>query len=62
MMVSILLLLRLFLLIDLSILVGTITTLAFFSKTHMISTGEDGKLCIWRTKDWECLRVLKGHT
>ncbi|KAI8049713.1 WD40-repeat-containing domain protein [Syncephalis plumigaleata] len=41
---------------------GTITTLAFFNKTHMISTGEDGKLCIWRTKDWECLRVLKGHT
>ncbi|RKP22290.1 WD40-repeat-containing domain protein [Syncephalis pseudoplumigaleata] len=28
----------------------------------MISTGEDGKLCLWRTKDWECLRVLKGHT
>ncbi|KAI9595908.1 WD40-repeat-containing domain protein [Syncephalis fuscata] len=41
---------------------GTITSLEFCNKTHMISAGDDGKLCIWRTKDWECLRILKGHT
>ena len=20
-----------------------------------------GTICIWRTKDWECLKILKGH-
>ncbi|CAG8534911.1 9647_t:CDS:2 [Cetraspora pellucida] len=40
---------------------GSITTIQFYNKTHMISGSEDGTLCIWRTKDWECLKVLKGH-
>ncbi|CAG8808042.1 11563_t:CDS:1, partial [Racocetra fulgida] len=33
----------------------------FYNKTHMISGSEDGTVCIWRTKDWESLKVLKGH-
>ncbi|CAG8495795.1 12151_t:CDS:2, partial [Racocetra persica] len=40
---------------------GSITTIQFYNKTHMISGSEDGTVCIWRTKDWECLKVLKGH-
>ncbi|RKP08579.1 WD40-repeat-containing domain protein, partial [Thamnocephalis sphaerospora] len=40
----------------------TITSMEFYGKTHMVSVADDGKLCIWRTKDWECLRELKGHT
>eukprot|EP01134_Creolimax_fragrantissima_P005620 CFRG5620T1 len=40
---------------------GTITKLQFFKKTHMISTGQDGQICIWRVKDWECYKVLRGH-
>ncbi|CAI2162536.1 20556_t:CDS:2 [Funneliformis geosporum] len=40
---------------------GSITTLEFFDKTHMFSGSEDGTICIWRTKDWECLKILKGH-
>eukprot|EP00833_Pecoramyces_ruminatium_P009134 jgi/Orpsp1_1/1183166/evm.model.c7180000084158.1 len=40
---------------------GTITCLTFFEKTHMISSGEDGEICLWRTKDWEKLTSFKGH-
>ncbi|KAL1920957.1 uncharacterized protein VTP21DRAFT_11592 [Calcarisporiella thermophila] len=40
---------------------GSITTLEFHSKTHLISGSEDGLICIWRSKDWECLKKLKGH-
>jgi protein MAK11 len=40
---------------------GSITALDFYKSSHMLSGGEDGLLCIWRTRDWECLKVLKGH-
>jgi len=40
---------------------GTITCLAFYNKTHMLSSGEDGEICLWRTKDWEKLTSFKGH-
>jgi len=40
---------------------GTITCLTFFQKTHMLSSGEDGEICLWRTKDWEKLTSFKGH-
>ena len=40
---------------------GTITCLAFYQKTHMLSSGEDGEICLWRTKDWEKLTSFKGH-
>ncbi|KNC80465.1 hypothetical protein SARC_07168 [Sphaeroforma arctica JP610] len=40
---------------------GAITKLQFFRTTHMISTGEDGQICIWRVKDFECYKVLRGH-
>ncbi|KAI7831409.1 WD40-repeat-containing domain protein [Gamsiella multidivaricata] len=40
---------------------GTITSLTFHNKTHMLSGSEDGKVCVWRSKDWECLKSMKGH-
>ncbi|CAJ0845556.1 2515_t:CDS:2 [Entrophospora sp. SA101] len=40
---------------------GSITTLKFYNKTNMLSGSDDGLICIWRTKDWECLKNLKGH-
>ncbi|KAF9162553.1 p21-activated protein kinase-interacting protein 1-like protein [Actinomortierella ambigua] len=40
---------------------GTITTLAFHQHTHMLSGSDDGKICVWRSKDWECLKIMKGH-
>jgi protein MAK11 len=40
---------------------GDITALEFFNKSHLLSVAKDGKLCIWRTKDWECLKSIKGH-
>ncbi|KAF8005436.1 hypothetical protein HF325_000893 [Metschnikowia pulcherrima] len=51
---------------------GTVTTLKFskeLSKTSdslksgkwLLSGSEDGKIIIWRTKDWETFGTLKGH-
>lgn len=52
---------------------GTITTLRFSLETKdgqdpeksgkwLLSGSEDGKIIIWRTKDWEMFGTLKGHT
>ncbi|KAJ2232900.1 60s ribosome biogenesis protein mak11 [Coemansia sp. RSA 1722] len=40
---------------------GTITSLFFHGRTHMLSASDDGAICIFRTKDWEPLKVLRGH-
>eukprot|EP00965_Chrysotila_dentata_P230579 6197845-Pleurochrysis_carterae.AAC.4 len=40
---------------------GALNCLRFHGRTHMISAGDDGEICIWRTSDWECLLRLKGH-
>lgn len=52
---------------------GTITALKFSKEATedsenaasgrwLISGSEDGKIIIWRTKDWEIFATLKGHT
>lgn len=54
---------------------GTITTLKFSKEVSvdhpefaeksgkwLLSGSEDGKIIIWRTKDWETFGTLKGHT
>lgn len=54
---------------------GTVTTLKFSEEDSdskinsteksgkwLLSGSEDGKIIIWRTKDWEPFGVLKGHT
>ena len=40
---------------------GSIKALDFYDSTHLISAAEDGLLVVHRTKDWECLEVLKKH-
>jgi WD40 repeat protein len=42
---------------------GAVTCVDFGggAQTLLISGSEDGTLCVWRTKDWECLKILKGH-
>lgn len=40
---------------------GSITCLSFYSKTHLVSSSEDGSLCLYRVKDWEVLKTLRGH-
>lgn len=40
---------------------GSITDLQFFAKSTLLSAAEDGDIVIWRTRDWEPLRTLKGH-
>lgn len=51
---------------------GTVTTLRFSDEKHeagvteksgkwLISGSEDGKIIVWRTKDWEVFGTLKGH-
>mmetsp|Transcript_6896 Transcript_6896/g.11861 ORF Transcript_6896/g.11861 Transcript_6896/m.11861 type:complete len:350 (-) Transcript_6896:162-1211(-) len=40
---------------------GPVTTLAFFRNTHLLSGSEDSTICVWKVKEWTCLRTLKGH-
>lgn len=40
---------------------GNITRLEFFDNKWLLSASDDGKICIWRTRDWEVLGELKGH-
>ena len=37
---------------------GTINALEFYGGSHLITASEDGKVALFRTKDWECLHVL----
>lgn len=40
---------------------GTITCLEFYGSAHLLSGGEDGLICVWKTKKWECLKTIKAH-
>ncbi|XP_072139830.1 p21-activated protein kinase-interacting protein 1-like [Mobula birostris] len=40
---------------------GTITCLEFYGKTHLLSGAEDGLICVWDTKKWECLKSIQAH-
>lgn len=40
---------------------GTISCLEFHGTTHLLSGGEDGLICVWGTKKWECLKSIKAH-
>lgn len=41
--------------------IGSITHLFFPSRSHLISSSEDGTLCLFHARDWTVLRVLRGH-
>lgn len=40
---------------------GTITCLEFYGTAHLLSGAEDGLICIWNIKRWECLKSIKAH-
>jgi len=40
---------------------GTITCLEFYGTAHLLSGGEDGLICVWKTKKWECQKTIKAH-
>ncbi|NP_001087421.1 p21-activated protein kinase-interacting protein 1-like [Xenopus laevis] len=40
---------------------GTITCLEFYGNTHLLSGAEDGLICVWNTKKWECQQTFKAH-
>ena len=40
---------------------GTITALEFMRNTHLFSASEDGNICIWNTRGWQCEKTLRGH-
>ncbi|XP_067882586.1 p21-activated protein kinase-interacting protein 1-like [Heterodontus francisci] len=40
---------------------GTITCLEFYGNTHLLSGAEDGLICVWNTKKWECLKSIQAH-
>ncbi|CDS12298.1 hypothetical protein LRAMOSA04493 [Lichtheimia ramosa] len=39
---------------------GDLTDIQFFGR-YMLSASDDKTICIWRKKDWEYLKTLKGH-
>jgi hypothetical protein len=39
----------------------TVLSLAFIGARFLLSGGADGKICLWRTKDWNCVAQLRGH-
>ena len=39
----------------------TYLALSFPFLLAVCNGGNDGELCIWRSKDWECLLRMKGH-
>ncbi|GAB5585580.1 Protein mak11 [Umbelopsis nana] len=39
---------------------GDINAIEFYGK-YMLSASDDGTICIWRSKDWELLKTMKGH-
>ncbi|CAG2122422.1 unnamed protein product, partial [Medioppia subpectinata] len=40
---------------------GTVTQLEFFKTTHLFSASEDGTVCVWDTRTWQCEKTLRGH-
>ncbi|XP_040289155.1 p21-activated protein kinase-interacting protein 1 [Bufo bufo] len=40
---------------------GSITCLEFFGRTHLLSGAEDGLMCVWNTKKWECQQTFRAH-
>jgi protein MAK11 len=40
---------------------AAITALQFYSRKYLLSASEDATICIWRTRDWECMATMKGH-
>ncbi|KAG8442396.1 hypothetical protein GDO86_011258 [Hymenochirus boettgeri] len=40
---------------------GSITCLEFFGNRHLLSGAEDGLICFWNTKKWECQQTIKAH-
>lgn len=40
---------------------GTINCLEFYGSSHLLSGGDDGLLCVWSTKKWECLKSIPAH-
>ncbi|KFM71634.1 p21-activated protein kinase-interacting protein 1-like protein, partial [Stegodyphus mimosarum] len=39
---------------------GTVTSLEFYD-SYLISSSEDKTICIWSTKNWQCIKTLSGH-
>ncbi|XP_042185130.1 p21-activated protein kinase-interacting protein 1-like isoform X3 [Oncorhynchus tshawytscha] len=40
---------------------GTISCLEFYGSSHLLSGGQDGLLCVWSTRNWECLKSIRAH-
>lgn len=40
---------------------GSIRAIDFFESTHMLSAAEDGKIALFRTRDWECLHLFQKY-
>uniref|UniRef100_A0A8C0YPD7 PAK1 interacting protein 1 n=1 Tax=Cyprinus carpio TaxID=7962 RepID=A0A8C0YPD7_CYPCA len=37
-----------------------VSCLEFYGMSHLLSGGQDGLICVWSTKKWECLKSFKN--
>lgn len=42
--------------------IGSITSLVFPTRSHLLAASEDATISLFRTRDWALLRSLKGHS
>mmetsp|Transcript_32090 Transcript_32090/g.125097 ORF Transcript_32090/g.125097 Transcript_32090/m.125097 type:complete len:171 (+) Transcript_32090:512-1024(+) len=40
---------------------GPVNCLDILHRKYALSGGDDGELCVWRSRDWELLRRLRAH-
>ena len=33
----------------------------FHGNSHLFSSSDNGTICVWDTRNWECEKTLKGH-
>lgn len=41
---------------------GTVTHVEFYANNFLFTSSEDGTICIWDTRSWQCDKTLRGHT
>jgi len=40
---------------------GTVNMLRFLKRNHLITCSDDGNVCVFDARTWQCLKTLKGH-
>lgn len=44
-----------------NICAGSVTCLEFYKHTHLLSGSDDGTVCVWNARTWNCDKTLVAH-